>query len=442
MKIEELKKTKDLDVEWKIIIPASEINSELDLKYVELQKEVKIPGFRQGKVPISEIKKRYSKNILPEITDKIINKNLTKAVIDKKLKPAIQPQVNIEKFEEGDDMVLNVSFQLMPEIPVFDLKKITLEKSNLQISDDDINNSLSDIAKKHERFVPLKSKRKCKNGDLVLFDYVGKINKKEFERGSGKDETVVLGSNKYIPGYEEQMVGLGIGETKILNVKFPDDYGTKNLAGKNAEFEVNIKDIQERVKQVAIDDKLAKEVGEKSLEDLKKKIQEKMQTDFLTLSNLKMRREASENLLKSFKFNIPSKMIEQEFNYLKSQSSDKKPDDKELRKQAEKRVKLGLIINSIAEKNNISVDDSDLTKAVVNEAGKYPGQEKQVVEFYKNNPNLMQNLRGVALEEKVMLYTVNSCNKKEKKCSVEELFKSDFLRDEKQLIEQQKKGAR
>ena len=167
-----------------------------------------------------------------------------------------------------------------------------------------------------------------------------------------------------------------------------------------------------------------------------------MQKDFLTLSNLKMRREASEILSKSFKFDLPSKMIEQEFKYLKSESNDKKVNDKDIKQLAEKRVRLGLIINSIAEKNKINVDDSDLTKAVVNEASKYPGQEKQVVEFYKNNPNLMQNLRGVALEEKVMLYVVNSCKKKEKKCSIEELFKSDFLKDEKQMVKQQKKGEK
>ena len=208
------------------------------------------------------------------------------------------------------------------------------------------------------------------------------------------------------------MVGLNINDEKAVKVKFPDDYRTKELAGKDAVFDIKIKDIQERVKKVPIDDKLATEVGEKNLNELKNKIREKMQNDFQTLSNLKMRREASEILLKSTKFNIPSKMIDSEFNFLKSNSNDKKLDEKNTKKLAERRVKLGLIINSIAEKNNIVVEDSDLTKAVANEASRYPGQEKQVVEFYKQNPNLMQNLRGVAMEEKVMLYVVNSCKKK------------------------------
>jgi len=438
MKIEELKKTKDLDVEWKVIIPAPEINIELDKKYLEIQKDVKIPGFRQGKVPLNIIKERYSKNVLPEVTDKVINENLTKAILEKKLKPAIQPKVDIDKYEEGGDMSLNVSFQLMPEIGNIEIGSFTIERSKLKITENDIKNSLEDISKKHERFTPLTKKRKSILGDLVLFDYVGKIKDKVFSGGSGNDETVVLGSNKYIPGYEDQMVGLNVGEAKAVKVKFPDDYRTKELAGKDAIFDIKIKDIQERVKKVPIDDKLATEVGEKNLNDLKNKIREKMQTDFQTLSNLKMRREASETLLKSTKFDIPSKMIDSEFGYLKSNSNDKKIDEKSTKKLAERRVKLGLIINSIADKNNIVVEDSDLTKAVADEASKYPGQEKQVVEFYKQNPNLMQNLRGVAMEEKVMLYVVNSCKKKDKECTIDELFKSDFLKEENELIKQNK----
>ena len=438
MKIEELKKTKDLDVEWKVVIPAPEINVELDKKYLEIQKDLKIPGFRQGKVPLNIIKDRYSKNVLPEVTDKVINENLTKAILEKKLKPAIQPKVDIDKYEEGGDMSLNVSFQLMPAIGNIDIGSFTIERSKLKITEDDIKNSLEDISKKHERFTPLTKKRKSILGDLVLFDYVGKIKDKVFSGGSGNDETVVLGSNKYIPGYEDQMVGLNVGEAKAVKVKFPEDYRTKELAGKDAIFDIKIKDIQERVKKVPIDDKLATEVGEKNLDDLKNKIREKMQTDFQTLSNLKMRREASETLLKSTKFDIPSKMIDSEFGYLKSNSNDKKIDEKNTKKLAERRVKLGLIINSIADKNNIVVEDSDLTKAVADEASKYPGQEKQVVEFYKQNPNLMQNLRGVAMEEKVMLYVVNSCKKKDKECTIDELFKSDFLKEENELIKQNK----
>ena len=286
MKIEELKKTNHLNVEWKVTIPAPEINIELDKKYLEIQKDVKIPGFRQGKVPLNIIKDRYSKNVLPEVTDKVINENLTKAILEKKLKPAIQPKVDIDKYEEGGDMSLNVSFQLMPEIGNIDIGSFTIERSKLKITENDIKNSLEDISKKHERFTPLTKKRKSILGDLVLFDYVGKIKDKVFSGGSGNDETVVLGSNKYIPGYEDQMVGLNVGEAKAVKVKFPEDYRTKELAGKDAIFDIKIKDIQERVKKVPIDDKLATEVGEKNLNDLKNKIREKMQTDFLALPSV------------------------------------------------------------------------------------------------------------------------------------------------------------
>ena len=439
MKIEE-KKNKGLDLEWKVIIPSSSINSKLDEKYKDLAKNVKIPGFRPGKVPVNIIKKRFSQSVISEILDTVINENLRNAFLDKKIRPSVQPSVDIEKYEEGKDLTLNVKIQKMPEVKDFDLKTISLEKSNLNIREEDINNTLNDIAKKHERFAPLTKKRSSLDGDLVLFDYEGKIDNKKFENGSGKDETVVLGSNKYIPGYEEQMVGLNIGDEKEIKVKFPDDYREKSIAGKDASFHIKIKDIQERVKKIAIDDQLAKEVGEKSLQNLKEKIQDKMNNEFKTLSFLKMRRQATELLLKKLNFELPSRMVDDEINFLKSNSKDKK--EKEIEELAKRRVKLGVIISSISEKNKIIVEDSDLTKSVVEEAKKYPGQEQQVVKFYKENPSMMNNLRGVALEEKVMNFVVNSCKKIEKKCTMDELFNSDFLKEEKLEISRKKKEVK
>merc|ERR1711991_546216 len=231
-------------------------------------------------------------------------------LLKKKIRPSVQPTVNVKSYEEGKDLSLNVVIQKMPDIKKIDLSEIKIEKSILQVSDADIQNTLDDIAKKHERFSPLKNKRVTKNGDLVLFDYEGRIDGKAFDKSSGKDETVVLGSNKFIPGYEEQMIGLNINEEKTISVTFPSDYRETNIAGKKANFHLKIKDIQERVKKVPIDDQLAKELGEESLDILKQKVNEKIQKDFKTLSNLKMRREATEILLKKSNFEIPSKMLE------------------------------------------------------------------------------------------------------------------------------------
>ena len=439
MKIEE-KKNEGLDLEWNVIIPSSSINPKLEEKYTNLGKNLKIPGFRQGKVPINIIKKRFSQSVISETLDTIINDNLRKALFEKKIKPSVQPSVNIEKYEEGEDLFLKVVIQKMPELKDIDLKSISLEKSTLNIREEDVNNTLDDIAKKHERFKPLNKKRPAVNGDLVLFDYEGKINNEKFKNGAGKDETVVLGSGKYIPGYEEQMVGLSIDDEKEIKVKFPVDYREKFLAGKNASFQIKIKDIQERVKKVPIDDQLASEIGEKNLQSLKEKISEKMNSEFKTLSLLKMRRQATELLLKKINFELPSKMVDDEVNFLKSNAKDKK--EKEIKDLANRRVKLGVIISSISEKNKISVEESDLTKSVVEEAKKYPGQEQQVVQFYKDNPSMMNNLRGIALEEKVMNYVVNSCKKTEKKCTMEELFKSDFLKEEKSQIFSKDKEAK
>ena len=190
MKIEE--KNKGLDLEWKVVIPSSSINNKLDEKYSDLVTNVKLPGFRPGKVPINIIKKRFSKSVVSEVLDNVINENLRKALSEKKIRPSVQPSVNIDKYEEGDDLVLNVIIQKMPEVGDVDLKKISLEKSTLIIRDEDINNTLNDIAKRHERFSPLKKSRKSINGDLVLFDYIGKIDNKEFANGAGKDKKLLF----------------------------------------------------------------------------------------------------------------------------------------------------------------------------------------------------------------------------------------------------------
>ena len=431
MKIDE-KPSKGLDIEWILTIPSTKITDQLETKFLEISKNVKMPGFRPGKVPMDLIKKRYSSSVLPDVLDKVINESLNEAVIKKKIRPSVQPDVNVEKFEEGKDLVLKVNFQKMPNVPDFDITKIILEKSILDIKQTDLDNTLNDIAKNHERFAPLDKKRKSIKGDLILFDYLGKIDGKDFEGNSGKDETVVLGSNKYIPGYEDQMIGLEVNEEKTIKVTFPKDYRLKDIAGKNAEFQLNIKDIQKRVKDIPVDEKLAKELGEENLEKLKIKIKQRMEQEFKQLSNLKTRRQASEELLKNFKFELPSKMLKEETEFLKKQAPEKK--DKDVKELAHRRVKLGIIISSIAEKSKILVEDSDLTKAVTAEATKYPGKEREVVEFYKNNPAMMNNLRGVALEEKVMIYVVNSCKKIEKKCTMEQIFESDFLKKEKSNI--------
>ncbi len=436
-KIKEIR-NKGLDIEWNMTIPSDKINVILDKKYQELSQKVRIPGFRPGKVPIAIIKKRYAKSVMSEILDKLINDNLREVLLEKKIRPSVQPTVNVKSYEEGKDLLLNVIVQKMPDIQQINLGEIKIEKSALEVSDSDVKNTLDDIAKKHERFMPLKNKRAAKNGDLILFDYEGNIDGKPFDKSTGKDETVVLGSNKYIPGYEEQMVGLNINEEKKINVTFPSDYRETNIAGKKADFHLKIKDIQERVKKVPIDDQLAKELGEENLDVLKQKVNEKIQKDFKILSNLKMRREATEILLKKNNFEIPSKMLEQEVNFLKSQSQEKK-NEKEVSDVAKRRVKLGIIISSISDENKINVEDSDLTKAVVEEAQKYPGKEKEVVEFYKSNPQMMNNLRGIALEEKVMNFIVNSCKKIEKKCTMDQLFDSEFLKTEKSMIKKKEK---
>lgn len=438
MKIDE-KKKEGLDLDWLVTIPAKIVTEKLDSEYFKISANVNLPGFRPGKVPLNIIKQKYSKSVIPKILDEIINNSLKKAVLEKKIQPAVQPKVEIKSFDEGNDLIFQASFQKMPMIPEKDIKKLQIEKSELKINNDDINRTLKEVASNHERFKPLEKKRKAKFGDLILFDYEGKIKGKVFEGGKGKDETVVLGSNKYIPGYEDQMVGLEVNEKKKINVTFPVDYRQTNLAGKNATFDLDIKDIQARVKNIPVDEKLATEMGEKSLDDLKKKIKDKMMLDFEKFASLKMRRELTDKMLQEYNFDIPSRMIEDEEKYLKQQNDQQKEkkDDKEIKKLSLRRVKLGLIINNLGKANSIEINDKDLTKSIAAEAQKYPGDEKRVVDFYKKNPQMIENLRGIAFEEKVMNFLINSCSKKVKECTFDELFNSDKLQPEKKIVKAQ-----
>ena len=439
MKVEEIK-TKGLDVEWNVTVPAVKINEKINERYLKIAGTVKLPGFRPGEVPMNIIKQRYSASILPEVLDEVVNSSLKEVVVEKKIQPSVQPKVDIKKFEEGSELVFNVSFQKMPDIKEIDLKKITVEKPVLEIEDKDIKKALTELADKHERFEPLKAKRNAKKGDLVLFDYEGKINNKSFEGNKGVNETVVLGSNKYIPGYEEQMIGIAVDEEKDINVTFPNDYRVRDIAGKEATFNLKIKDIQSKVKNVAIDEKLAKEMGEKDLESLKKKIRDKMMSDYNQFSSLKVRREITEKVLSASKFDIPSKMIEEEIKFMKSQ--DSKKSDKEIKELATRRVKLGLILNSIGKNNKIEVNDKDLTQAVVSEAQKYPGDEKKVVDFYQKNPQMMNNLRGLAFEEKVLNFISNVCILKPKNYTFDDLFNTKQLEPEKKHVKNKKKGGK
>ena len=434
-------KSKGLDIEWRITVPSRDLSPKFEEEYSNLSKNVKLPGFRPGKVPLKIVKQKYAQNVTQKILDEVINFSLRKTASEKKIQPSIQPKVKVEKYEEGGDLIFSAVFQIMPEVPDIDLKKIEVEKSELLIDEKDTDKTLQELAKNHERFEPLKKKRKSKKGDLILFDFEGKINNKEFKGSSGKDETVVLGSKKYIPGYEEQMENLEIGQESELNVVFPDDYREKSLAKKKAIFKIKIKDIQERVKDVAVDDKLAKELGEQTLVILKEKVKEKMINDFNKFSVLKMRRELTDIILNKLKFDVPSGMIADEKVFLNNQNNnqEKKLSNDEIEKMSKRRVKLGLILNSIGKKNNIEINDKDLTKAVVNEAQKYPGDEKKVVDFYKQNPKMMENLRGIAFEEKVMDFLINSVSKKIKKSTFDELFKSDKLKSEKELVKKKTK---
>ena len=253
-------KSEGLVREFKVIVPAGDIELELTNRLTEIGKTAKIPGFRPGKVPMTLLKQRYGSSVMGEILESTVNVSSQKAIQEKNLRPAIQPKIEITSYEDGKDLEYSMSLELMPEIPEIDLASLEIERVFTEVEEPQIAQALKDLAESHKRFKALDKPRKLQQGDLVRFDFVGKIDGVAFDGGTGSDEEIEIGSGRFIPGYEEQMIGLSVGDEHLVKVPFPDDYREKSVAGKLAEFDVTIKEIKGPA-EVAVDDELAKDMG-------------------------------------------------------------------------------------------------------------------------------------------------------------------------------------
>ena len=445
------KNTKGLKREFNILISAKEIEDKINEKLSEIALTAKIPGFRPGKIPTSILKARIGKEVRGEILQSSIDEASKKAIQDENLKPVTKPSIDIEKYDEGSDLKALLSLEVMPAIKHIDLSKIKLDKYTAKISDKDINESLDRIAKQNQQTQPLKKERKSKLGDTLVIDFEGKMNNVPFEGGEGKGHHLALGSNSFIPGFEEGLVGLKVKDEKKLNLSFPKDYGMDKLAGKKVTFDVKVNEIREPI-PVKFDETFAKNLGMPSMKDLKKAISDQISNEHNNISRSKLKQQLLDVLDSKYKFDLPESMIEQEYrsvchtlnkdkNQLNQNQNDNKisePDEKmtneeksDARSIASRRVKLGLLMGDIGNNNNIDVSEEEINQAVMMEAQKYPGQEKQVLDYYKKNKEASQNLAGPLFEEKVFDFICELAEVKEKTVSVENLYKDDQLNKKK-----------
>lgn len=433
--------------EYKVVVPAQELDAKVGERLNELKDRVRINGFRPGKVPVAHLRRVYGRAAMAEVIEAAIRENNSKIVGDNKLRLAMEPKVTlptdeaeVENLISGkSDLAYTVAMEILAPIELADFRTIELTKLVTDIGDKDIDEALERIAKQNRPYSDKGEGTKAEQDDRVTISFVGKIDGTSFEGGSGEDIAVQIGSGSFIPGFEEQLIGIAAGESRVLKVSFPENYLNAELAGKAAEFDVTAKSI-EAPREVTIDDEFAKSLGMESLEKLKDAVREQIKREYDGVSRQRLKRALLDALDERHRFELPQTLVEQEFEGLwkstleqmKSENrtfADEKTTEEEAkadyRKIADRRVRLGLVLAEIGEKNAIKVTDEEVTRAIVEQTRQMPGREQQVWDYYRSNPNALASLRAPIFEEKVVDFILALAKVTEKPVSREDLYKVD-----------------
>ena len=429
---------------YSIKLSADELDTKVNEKLHEAQPDVEMKGFRKGKVPIALLKRQFGQRILGEAMQETIDGAMSKHFEDSGDRPAMQPSVemqNREKWKEGEDVEVSLTYEALPSIPEIDFSKIKLQKLVVKPDKAAVDEALNNLASSANDFKDRKKGSKAKDGDQVVIDFVGTVDGEAFDGGSSDDYPLVLGSNSFIPGFETQLVGCKAGEDKKVNVTFPAEYGSKDLAGKDAEFACKIKNVKEPV-PAKINDELATKFGANDLKALKTQISERLESEYGGAARAVMKRQLLDALDKKVKFELPPSLVEAEAKQIAHQLfHDENPDikdhehenidpSKEHTKLAERRVRLGLLLAELGQKAEVEVSDAEMTQAIMAQSRQYPGQEKEFFELMQKNEQMQQQLRAPIFEDKVVdnifeqaAVTDKKVNKTELQTAVEALDK-------------------
>ena len=429
--------------EYKVVVNAAELDKELNSKLADLSKRANIKGFRPGKVPVPHLKRVYGKSAMAEVVQKAIDDRSKALLEEKKLKPAYQPEVKLPEDEaevnavmDGKgDLAFSLSFEVIPDFEVKDHSGLALVKHLVEVTEDHIAETLNRFASQSKNFE--EKQGEAANGDQLTISFVGTIDDTPFEGGTADDVQLELGSNQFIPGFEEQLIGAKAGEERTVRVTFPESYGVAELAGKPAAFAVKVTKV-EAPKQAAIDEDFAKKMGFEDLAKLKDMIKERMSQEFGQMTAMKLKRDVLDALDKLYDFELPVKLVEAEFNGIwtaltnemkraAKSFADENTTEEDARKEykaiAERRVRLGLVLGTLGEKEGIQVNEQELQQALMNRMRQFPGQEKQVMDYYRKNPAALVELRGPIFEQKVVDLIVSRAKVDEKKVGKEDLQK-------------------
>ncbi len=429
---------------YAITVTASELEAKVNEKLAEAQPEVEMKGFRKGKVPMALLKKQFGQKVMGEAMQESIDGAMNEHFEASGDRPAMQPEVKMtnEDWKEGDDVEVSMSYEALPEIPELDFSEIKLEKMVAKAGDEAIDEALANLAETAQDFKARKKGAKAKDGDQVVMDFVGRVDGEAFDGGAAEDYPLTLGSNSFIPGFEEQLVGVKAGEEKAVTVSFPEDYQAENLKGKEAVFDCTIKEVKEPV-AAEINDELATKFGAEDLAALKAQIAERLEAEYAGAARAVMKRSLLDELDKMVDFDLPPSLVEAEAGQIAHQlwheenpevEGHDHPDIEatdEHKKLATRRVRLGLLLADIGQKAEVQVTDAEMTQAIMNQARQYPGQERQFFEFVQQNQQMQQQMRAPLFEDKVVDHVFENAKVSEKEVSKDDLQKAvEALEDE------------
>jgi len=445
MQIKELE-AEGLSKTFSVTVPKEDLAEKLEAKIKEMQPQVSLKGFRPGKVPASHIRKMFGQSIMNDIVQDVVNESSQKAINDNKIRPAGQPKIDLrangEEVTKGEaDLEYQMTVESIPDFEPIDPEKLKFTRLVHEADQKDIDERLNELASSQKTYKKKAKTAKAKKDDAVLIDFVGTVDGEAFEGGAMEGHQLVLGSGTFIPGFEDQLIGAKAGDELDVKVTFPDPYQSEDLAGKDAVFATKVIEVQ-GAKDSEIDDEFAKKFGLESADALKDAVKEQYTNELDGQSRLRLKRAILDELDKKHKFDLPPNMVEAEFNNIWTQvqaekeagnldEEDAKKTDKQLekdyRKIAQRRVRLGLVLAEMGQKHEIQITNEELQQAMVAEARQYPGQEQQVIEFYQKNPQAIAQLRAPIYEEKVVDLIVEKAKMTDKKVDKDTLFEEDGM---------------
>jgi trigger factor len=433
--------------EFQISVPASDLDAKADARLVDLKDKVRLNGFRPGKVPVSHLKKVYGRSVMAETIDQTIRDTNSQIFTERGFRLATEPKITMPTEQKAvedilagkSDLTYTVSIEVVPPIALADFKSFTVEKPVADVTDADIDEAINRIADQNRAYAAKAEGAKAETGDRVTISFKGSIDGTPFEGGTGENIQVAIGTGQFIPGFEEQLVGMASGETRTLRVSFPKNYASEKLAGQPAEFETTATLI-EAPQATEINDEFAKTLGLESLDKLKQAARERLSAEYAGATRQRVKRMLLDRLDESHRFEAPPSLVEEEFNLMwksikaEMESSGKTFADEETTEEAareeyhkiaDRRVRLGLVLSEIGEKNKITVTDDEVSRAVIERARQMPGREKEVWDYYRNNAHALAQLRAPIYEDKVVDFILELANVTEKKVTREDLYRDD-----------------